>query len=213
MAGTVVFQVGSLATPGPGIVVGQDNINGTAWQYVKIDVGPAGTSVPASYAAGTGLPVQGIGTFQALGTFQSHGTAQVLGSVQAVGTFQVLGSVQAVGTAQVLGTVRTIVSALTGENFFGTLFTGGVTNGTLVPAPAQGTYVRVFDMMVSGSAAGTAFIEFGDGTAFAPGIFAANGGFVFNSARGVRTHGTSHDILFNAAAGSWGVSVNYSLET
>lgn len=251
MAGTVVFQVGSLATPGPGIVVGQDNISGTAWQYVKIDVGPAGTSVPASYAGGTGLPVSGLGTFQALGTFQplagsvhiastgtlplgtvqvlgsvqGVGTFQVLGSVQGVGTFQVLGSVQTVGTSQVLGsvqpvgttqilgTVRTIPTSLTGESSFGTLFTGGVTNGTLVPAPAQGTYVRVFDLIVSGSAAGTAFLEFGDGTAFGPGIFGANGGFVFNSARGVRTRGTSYDILFNAAAGSWGVSVNYSLET
>lgn len=281
MSGTVVFQVGSLATPGPGIVVGQDDVGGTAWQYVKLDVGPAGTSRPVSYASGTGMPVsglgtfqalgsvQGVGTFQVLGTVQTHGTSQVLGSVQGVGTFQVLGSVQPVGTAQVLGTiqshgtnqalgtyqplagsvhlasgtvqvlgsvqgvgtfqvlgsvqtvgtsqvlgtVRTVVSALTGENFFGTLFTGGVTNGTLIPAPAQGTYVRVFDMMVSGSAAGTAFVEFGDGTAFVPGVFAANGGFVFNSARGVRTHGTSHDILFNAASGTWGVSVNYSLET
>lgn len=177
MSGTVVFQVGSLATPGPGIVVGQDNINGTAWQYVKIDVGPAGTSVPASYAGGTGVPVSGVGTFQAQGT------------------------------------VRTLPTSLVGENFLGTLFTAGVTNGTLVPAPSQGTYVRVYDILVSGSAAGTAFLEFGDGTAFGPVILAANGGFVFNSGRGVRTHGTSHDILFNAASGSWGVSVNYSLET
>lgn len=116
------------------------------------------------------------------------------------------------GTVQVQGTVRTVIGAATGENFFGTLFTTGVTNGTLVPAPAQGTYIRVFDMMVSGSAAGTAFVEFGDGTAFVPGVFAAGGGFVFNSARGVRTHGTAQDILFNAAAGTWGVSVNYALE-
>lgn len=176
MAGTAVFQSTTLATPGAGIVVHTDNINGTVAQIIKVDVGPAGTTVPVSYASGTGLPVQGVGTFQ------------------------------------MLGTVRTVVGAATGENFFGTLFTGGVTNGTLVPAPAAGTYVRVFDMMVSGSAAGTAFVEFGDGTAFVPGVFAANGGFVFNSARGVRTHGTAQDILFNAAAGTWGVSVNYSLE-
>lgn len=271
MAGTAVFQSTTLATPGAGIVVHTDNIGGTVAQMVKIDIGPAGTSVLASYAAGTGLPVAGVGTFQALGTFQPlagsvhvantlpgtvqvlgsvqtvgtsqvlgttqplagsvhiastppgttqvigtvqpHGTTQVLGSVQTVGTSQVLGSVQTVGTSQVLGTVRTLAATGgLGESMFGTLFTAGVTNGTLVPAPAAGTFVRVYDIIVSGSAAGTAFLEFGDGTAFGPGIFAANGGFVFNSSRGVRTRGTSYDILFNAASGSWGVSVNYVLE-
>lgn len=63
MAGTAVFQSSTLATPGAGIVVHTDNINGTVAQMIKVDVGPAGTSVLASYAAGTGLPVQGIGTF------------------------------------------------------------------------------------------------------------------------------------------------------
>ena len=164
MAGTVVFQVGSLATPGPGIVVGQDDVGGTAYQYVKLDVGVTGASRPVPYNSGTGLPVR-----------------QTYGQI--------------------------------GENFFGTLFTGGVTNGTLIPAPSSGTYVRVFDLIVSGSAAGTARVLLGDGTAFGAGVFAANGGYVFNSARGVRTHGTSHDILFSAAAGSWGVSVSYTLET
>lgn len=163
MAGTVVFQTASLATPGPGITVGVDNVGGTVIQYVKMDVGGAGASLPLAYNSGTGLPVR-----------------------------------------------QTFAQPF--ENFFGTLFTGGVTNGTLVAAPASGTYVRVFDMMVSGSAAGTAFIELGDGTAFVPGVFAANGGFVFNSARGVRTHGTSQDVLFNSAAGTWGVSVSYTLE-
>jgi len=159
--------------------------------------------------------VQTVGTSQVLGTVQlvSIGTQQVLGSVQTVGTSQVLGSVQPVGTVQALGTVRVIPSSLIGENFFGTLFTAGQANGTLVAAPAQGTFVRVWDMMVSGSAAGTAMIVIGNGTIFAPGVFAANGGFVFNSSRGVRTHGTSQDIMFNSTSGTWGVSVNYSLET
>ena len=173
MAGTVVFQVGSLATPGPGIVIGQDNVNGTAWQYVKLDVGAAGASSPVTPA--NPLPV--------------------------------------IGTVQALGTVRVIPSSLVGENFFGTLFTAGQANGTLIAAPAQGTFIRILDMMVSGSAAGTAAIVIGSGTIFAPGVFAANGGFVFNSSRGVRTHGTSQDILFNSVSGTWGVSVNYSLET
>ena len=108
MSGTVVFQVGSLATPGPGIVVGQDDVGGTAWQYVKLDVGPAGTSRPVSYAGGTGIPVAGVGTFQTLGSIQGVGTFQVLGSVQTVGTSQVLGSIQGVGTFQVLGSVQSV---------------------------------------------------------------------------------------------------------
>ena len=68
MAGTVVFQVGSLATPGPGIVVGQDDVGGTAWQYVKLDVGPAGVSRPISYSGGTGVPVQAIRPASNFGT-------------------------------------------------------------------------------------------------------------------------------------------------
>lgn len=218
--GTVQFQSGTLASPPVGLAVMADAVNdstlgaGTV-QYIKIMDGATGGTQKAGVGAnGLAVDVTRVqGTVQTLGSVQGVGTFQVLGSIQSVGTTQVLGSVQAVGTVQIQGTVRSVVSSLTGENFFGTLWTAGQTNGTLVPAPAQGTYVRVFDLIVSGSAAGTAFIEFGDGTAFGAGVFAANGGYVFNSMRGVRTHGTSQDILFNATSGTWGVSVNYSLET
>jgi hypothetical protein len=215
-----------------GLLGGTAGVEATEANGLEVDVTRVqGTVQTLGSVQGVGTfqvlgSVQGVGTFQALGTFQAHGTAQalgtiqthgtsqVLGSVQGVGTFQVLGSVQPVGTAQILGTVRTLIGGTgLGEQFFGTLFTGGVTNGTLVPAPGVGTFTRVYDIMVSGSAAGTAFLEFGDGTAFAPGVFAANGGFVFNSARGVRTKAANMDILFNSAAGSWGVTVNYILET
>lgn len=134
------------------------------------------------------------------------------------------------GTAQYIkimdgatgGTVKAGVSALglavdsrqkQGEGFFGSIFTAAVTNGTLVAAPSSGTYTRVWDIVVSGSAAGSVFVELGNGTPFAPLFLAAYGGLSFSSAKGVRTNGTSHDILFNCAAGTWGVSVNYSLET
>lgn len=238
MADNVTFQTSVTATPPNATTVATDDVSGVQYQRVKLDVGGDGVSVPVTGTIPLGTvqilgSVQGVGTFQTLGSVQGVGTFQVLGSVQTVGTsqalgtfqplagsvhlasgtVQVLGSVQAVGTTQILGTVRTLAATGgLGESSFGTLFTGGVTNGTLVPAPPAGTYVRVYDIIVSGSAAGTAFIEFGDGTVFAPGVFAANGGFVFNSARGVRTRGTSYDILFNAAAGTWGVSVNYILE-
>lgn len=206
MASGVKFQSGTLASPPAGTVIATDEIInggvGTHWQYAKLDVGPAGTAVPLHYAVGTGLPVAGIGTFQ------------VLGSIQTVGTSQVLGSVQTVGTSQILGTVQPRAPVFTNENFFGTMFTGNAaTNGTLVPAPGAGTFVRVYDIIVSGSAAGTAFLEFGDGTSFGPVILAANGGLSFNSYKGVRTKAANLDILFNYAAGSWGVSINYTLET
>lgn len=148
-------------------------------------------------------------------SLQTGGTAHI-GSVQRLtgGTLDFIGGTVAVGTVrQVLGTVL-MRPYQAGEGFFGTLFTGaGATNGTLVPAPASGTYVRVWDVVVSGSAAGTAFLELGNGTIFGPVFTAVNGGWSFNSAKGVRTNGTAQDILFNYSAGTWGVSVNYSLET
>lgn len=139
-----------------------------------------------------------------------------IGTVQrlAGGTLDLINGTVPVGTVrQLLGTVLTKPNAA-GEGFFGTRFTGaGATNGTLVPAPSAGTYVRVWDVVVSGSAAGTAFLELGDGTIFGPVFTAANGGWSFNSAKGVRTNGTAQDVLFNYSAGTWGVSVNYTLET
>lgn len=129
MSGTVVFQSNTPATPGPGIVVAQDDVSGTAWQYVKLDVGPAGTSRPVSYASGTGVPVQGVGTFQMLGSIQSLGTGQILGTTQPLagsvhlasrlpgtvdigtiaGTVQMLGTFQPVGTFPI-GTIAGTVS-------------------------------------------------------------------------------------------------------
>lgn len=179
--------------------------------------------------------VQTHGTSQAIGTFQPlagsvhlantfpGGTSHIgsvqgtvhIGSVQRLtgGTLDFLGGTVAVGTVrQLLGTVLTRPNQAAGEGFFGTRFTAAVTNGTLVPAPASGTYIRVWDVMVSGSAAGTAFLELGDGTIFQPVYLAANGGYVMSSAKGIRTNGTAQDILFNSGAGSWSVSISYTLE-
>lgn len=213
------------------------DLNGRVWANIQTFAGTIGGGTVQTHGTsqvigtvqthGTSQvlgTMQGHGTFQVLGTVQTHGTSQVIGTFQSHGTNQALGTYQPLagsvhpaaalpGTSQISGTVRTLaVTGGLGESFFGTMFTAGVTNGTLVPAPSAGTYVRVFDIIVSGSAAGTAFLEFGDGTAFGPAILAANGGYVFNSSRGVRTRGTALDILFNAASGSWGVTVNYVLE-
>jgi hypothetical protein len=148
------------------------------------------------------------------GTVQVHGTTQALGTVQTHGTSQVLGTIQTHGTTQALGTVRALAPVYVGESFFGTTFTGNAAaNGTLIPAPAQGTYLRIYDVLVSGSAAGTALIELGDGTQFGHVFFADKGGWSFNSAKGVRSRGTSLDMLCTYSAGSWGVMVNYALET
>lgn len=133
----VTFQSGTLATPPSGTTIATDRVVsggiGTEYQQVKIDVGPAGTSVLASYAAGTGLPVQGVGTFQTLGTFQplagsvhlASGTVQALGTVQPLagsvhlasslpggtlggGTFQVHGTAHVLGSVQTVGTAQTL---------------------------------------------------------------------------------------------------------
>lgn len=122
MAGTAVFQSGALATPGAGIVIHTDNVNGTVVQIVKFDVGPAGTTLPLHYALGTGLPVAGIGTFQALGTMQPlagsvHVANTIPGTVQVIGTTQPLaGSVHLAsalpGTVQALGTVQPLAGSV-----------------------------------------------------------------------------------------------------
>ena len=209
-----VQALGSVQTVGTSQVLGTVQTTGT----VSI-----GTIAGTIQALGTFQPLAGSvhlasGTVQILGTVQPAGTAQVLGSIQTVGTSQVLGSVQAVGPLHVGSGQRLAGTVLTrdnqaGEGFIGTIFTAGVTNGTLIPAPAAGTFVRIWDVMVSGSGAGSAFLELGDGTPYQQVFLAANGGYAISSARGVRTNGTRQDILFNCASGSWGVSVSYTLET
>lgn len=169
---------------------------------------------------GTYQPLAGsvhvANTAAVLGTtsFVTGGTAHI-GSVQRLtgGTLDFLGGTVAVGTVgRLAGTVLTRTNSA-GEGFFGTRFTGAVTNGTLVPAPSAGTFVRVWGLIASGSAAGSAFFELGDGTIFGAIFTAANGGMVYNSAKGIRTNGTAQDVFFNCAAGTWGVSVEYTLET
>ncbi len=157
--------------------------------------------------------VQTHGTSQALGTFQPlAGSVHLASRLPGTADIGTIAGTISVGTvARVAGTVLTKPNQA-GEGFFGSIFTAAVTNGTLVPAPGAGTFVRVWGMMVSGSAAGSAFVEFGNGTNYGQVFLAANGGFVYTSAKGIRTNGTNQDILFNCAAGSWGVSVEYTLE-
>lgn len=174
--------------------------------------GQAQSSAPAAVAAGDRVNAW----FDLNGRLQVRGTIDSFGGTLGGGTVQVHGTVPVgtvAGTVSVLGTVRTLPPVVVGESFFGTVFTAAVTNGTLVPAPGQGTYVRVYDLVVNGSAAGSAFLELGDGTPFGHVFLATNGGYVFNSARGVRTRGTNVDVFFNASAGTWGVTVAYALET
>lgn len=151
-------------------------------------------------------------------SLQTGGTIHV-GSVQSVaGTVQVLGSVQAVGTVNlgtVQGTVQVRPAGVVGESFIGTIFTGAAfSTAAVLVNPASGTFVRLFDVLISGSAAGTVRLEFGSasGTLIAPLFLAANGGWSMNSTRGVRSPGTSKGLYVTASAGTWGVMINYALE-
>jgi hypothetical protein len=183
--GTVVFQSATLASPPATLAIMADAVNDS-------DHGSGTTQYVKIMDATT------AGTAKASVT-TANGLAVDVTRVQ--------------GTVQALGTVRALLPAYVGEGFFGTTFTGAVTNGTLVAAPGAGTSVRVYDMLVNGSAAGTAFFEFGDGTTFGHVFLAANGGWAFNSSKGVKTRAANLDILFNASSGTWGVAVSYALET
>jgi hypothetical protein len=207
---TVTGTVQSHGTVPIGTVAGTVSVLGTVQSHGTVDIGTV------RFVVGT----VNIGTMQA-GSVHVANTAAVLGTTSFVtggtahiGSVQQLHGTVAVGTVRgVLGTVLTRPNQA-GEGFFGTVFTGAAAaNGTVVPNPGQGTFVRVWDLIVSGSAAGSAFLELGDGTIFGHVFTAANGGFSFNSSKGARTNGTNQPILFTYTAGSWGVSCNYTLET
>jgi hypothetical protein len=181
-------------------------------------------------ALGTYQPLAGsvhLASFLPGGTVQTHGTSQVLGSVRSVGTTEVLGTMQPLagsvhiastppGTTQVIGTVRAMVPTGTalGEQFFGTIYTAAANDATLIAAPGAGTFVRIYDILVSGSAAGTVrLLDNAEGTAYGHLHLAANGGWNFNSSRGVRSRAANRAVLLDCTAGTWGIMINYALET
>lgn len=209
-------------------VVGSVTAAPTGTQQALGTVQPLAGSVHlANTISGT---VQAHGTAQVLGTVRAlidAGTAQVLGSVRSVGTTEALGTVQPLagsvhpaaalpGTSQVSGTVRALAPSGTalGETFFGTIYTAAANDATLIGAPGAGTFIRIYDILVSGSAAGTVrLLDNAEGTAYGHLHLAANGGWSFSSSRGVRSRAANRAVLLDCTAGTWGIMINYALET
>jgi hypothetical protein len=197
------------------------DLNGRLQVRGTIDSIPAITITAGTVSLQTGGTihvgsVQRIaGTVEALGTFQPlAGSVHIANTIPGTADIGTIAGTVSVGTVgRVVGTVLVVPGGVAAEGRLGTMFTGaGATNGTLVPAPGAGTYVRLFDLIISGSTAGTAWVELGNGT-LGPALFAAtNGGLSLQSTRGIRTNGTNQDILFNYSAGTWYVFVNYVLE-
>jgi hypothetical protein len=172
----------------------------------------------------TGGTVDFIGGTVNIGTLQ--GTIHI-GSVQRLGggtidqlNGTVRGTVSIAGTAP-LGTLPggTVVALPGGfGSYFGTSFTANATLGTLIAPPASGTRWRLHDLTISASAAGTVLLQeaatAANGTVvFGPLFFAANGGMVQASARGLPARVTAQGLFCSVSAGTVSVTVNYGLET
>lgn len=144
-------------------------------------------------------------------SLNTGGTAHV-GSVQRIagGTIDSFGGTVSGGTIRVLPPSGTAL----GETYFSTIYTAAANDATLIAAPGVGTFIRIYDILLSGSAAGTArILDSAAGTHIGHIHAAANGGWGFNSSRGVRTRTGNRAILFNCTVGTWGVLINYALET
>jgi hypothetical protein len=161
-----------------------------------------------------------IGTIQS-GSVHVANTAAVLGTTSFVtGGTAHIGSVQRLtgGTLDFLGggTVRTLppFGTVLGETYFSTIYTAAASDVSVIGAPGAGTFIRIYDILVSGSAAGTfRILDSAEGTAIGHVHVATNGGWSFNSSRGVRTRAGNRAILIDCTAGTWGLMINYALET
>lgn len=212
------------------------DLNGRQVMRGTIDSMPAVviTSGTVGLAGGT----QHIGSVQRI----TGGTIDFIGGTVNIGTLQGtihIGSVQRIGGGtidQLNGTVRGTVSiagtaplgtlpggtvvALSGGfgSYFGTSFTAAVALGTLIAPPASGTRWRLYDLTISASAAGTVLLQeaasAANGTVvWGPLFFAANGGMVQASARGLPARVTAQGLFCSVSAGTVAVTVNYGLET
>ncbi len=229
-ADTRPHLIGAFGSSGTQAAVGDGDavrlwadLNGRLQVRGTIDSMPAVVITSGTVSLNTGGTIH-VGSVQSVaGTVQALGTLQPLaGSVHLasrlpgtadIGTIAGTVSVGTVG--RVVGSVLTAPAGVAGENFIGTIFTGAAfSTAAVLVNPASGTFVRLFDVLISGSAAGTVRLEFGSasGTLIAPLFLAANGGWSMNSARGIRSPGTSKGIYVTASAGTWGIMINYALE-
>lgn len=111
---------------------------------------------------------------------------------------------------------RQIVQIGSGEeNYVAAEYTANQTDAELIAAPGAGLFIRIFDILVSTGTAGTVLFEEGTSTRLFGRIsLAANGGWSFNSAKGVRlaTANTALTITTTTGAGPLAVTINYTIE-
>lgn len=199
-----------------------------------------GTSQVLGSVQGVGT-FQVLGSVQTVGTSQALGTVQPLaGSAHIANTPLVQGPtaytsgggsanpvlVGGVGVRTRPGTVsegsvtrawfdqqgRQVIQVGAGTiEPLGTLFGGAGANGTM-RAGAAGSYMRIHDIVVSGSAAGTFRLLEDTTTRVGPLFLAANGGWNFNSATGLKLTTAGASLVAAWSAGSWSVMINYSFE-
>jgi hypothetical protein len=177
--------------------------------------------------------VQTVGTSQVLGSVQPVGTVQALGSISVQGLTPYLsggGSANPVlgggvslaarpGTSTIGSVVRQwydlhgrqVVQVGNGTTaVFGSYFTANG-NGTLLGTVGAGSFVRIYDIVVSGSAAGTVRILSDATQVWGPLFLAANGGWNMNSAVGAKMAVNTALVVVNGM-GSLSVTINYGVE-
>lgn len=218
------------------------DLNGRLWTNVQTFAGTVGGGTVQTHGTNQVLgTVQTHGTSQALGTMQPlAGSVHVANTAAITGTASVQGLVahDAVGAGNPVytggqasrarpGTVavddavrtwydqqgRQVVQVGAGTTeLHGTVFVGAGANGTLLAARGAGSFWRIHDILISGSAAGSIAILQDTGVAFGPLFLAANGGWSFNSAVGVKLSTANSSLVARFTAGTWAININYSLE-
>lgn len=109
---------------------------------------------------------------------------------------------------------RQIVQLGSGEfNYLATEYTSSQTDASLISAPGAGLSIVIYDIVVSTGTAGTVLLEEGTTTRlFGRLSLAANGGWSFNSGKGVKLGAnTALTITSTTGAGPLAVTVNYAI--
>lgn len=197
-------------------------------------------SLPNVTVTSVGGTVQVLGSVQTVGTSQVLGSVQTVGTSQALGTLAVQGLVahDGVGAGNPLmaggqasrarpGTVadadsvrawydqhgRQVVQVGAGTTEpHGTVFTGAGANGTILTGRGAGSYMRIFDIMISGSGGGTVQILENTTTRWGPLFIANNGGWNMNSAVGMKLPTANSSLVLSFTAGTWSYTMNYTVE-
>lgn len=113
---------------------------------------------------------------------------------------------------------RQVVQIGSGEDVYVSAeYTSSQTDTSLISAPGANLYIRIFDIVVSTGTAGTVLLEedqASDARLFGRISLAANGGWSFNSAKGIKFAFSNSALLITTTtgAGPLSITVNYCIE-